>query len=46
VWTKDLDNTGNKAQLKRLVEGAEELLAQHRMTEGHLKAKILHVSKL
>jgi hypothetical protein len=46
VWTKDLDNTGNEAQLKRLVEGAEELLAQHRMTEGHLKAKILHVSKL
>jgi hypothetical protein len=32
VWTKDL-NTGNpnEAQLKRLVEGAEELLQQARM---------------
>jgi hypothetical protein len=47
VWTKDL-NTGNpnEAQLKRLVEGAEELLQQARMHEGHLRAKILHVSKL
>ena len=46
VWTKDLNNTRNEAQLKRLVEGAEELLAQARMHEGHLRAKILHVSKL
>jgi hypothetical protein len=46
VWIKDLSNTGNEAQLKRLVEGAEELLAQARMHEGHLRAKILHVSKL
>jgi hypothetical protein len=46
AWTKDLSNTGNEAQLKRLVEGAEELLAQARMHEGHLRAKILHVSKL
>ena len=47
VWTKDL-NSGNpnEAQLKRLVEGAEELLQQARMHEGHLRAKILHVSKL
>jgi hypothetical protein len=45
VWTKDLSNP-NGEQLKRLVEGAEELLAQHRMAEGHLKARILHVSKL
>jgi len=47
VWTKDL-NTGNpnEAQLKRLVEGAEELLAQARMHEGHLRAKRLHASKL
>jgi hypothetical protein len=47
VWTKDL-NTGhpNEAQLKRLIEGAEELLQQARMHEGHLRAKILHVSKL
>jgi hypothetical protein len=46
VWTKDLGNTGNEAQLKRLVEGAEELLQQARMHEGHLRAKILHASKL
>jgi hypothetical protein len=46
VWTKDLNNTGNEAQLKRLVEGAEELLAEARMHDCHLKAKILHVSKL
>jgi hypothetical protein len=47
VWTKDL-NTGNpnEAQLKRLVEGAEELLQQARMAEGHLKAKRLHQAKL
>jgi hypothetical protein len=47
VWTKDL-NTGNpnEAQLKRLIEGAEELLQQARMHEGHLKAKVLHRSKL
>ena len=43
VLTSELSND---AQLKRLVEGAEELLAQHRMAEGHLRAKILHVSKL
>ena len=34
------------SELKRLVDSAEELLAQHRMHEGHLKARILHVSKL
>ena len=47
VWTKDL-NTGNpnEAQLKRLVEGAEGLLQEARMHEGHLRAKLLHVSKL
>ena len=43
VLTSELSND---AQLKRLVEGAEELLAQARMHEGHLRAKILHVSKL
>jgi hypothetical protein len=43
VLTSELSND---AQLKRLVASAEELLAQHRMAEGHLKAKILHVSKL
>jgi hypothetical protein len=49
VWTKDLDNSidaSKQAQLDRLVEGAEQLLAQARMHEGHLRAKILHVSKL
>jgi hypothetical protein len=46
VWTKDLSKTGNEAQLKRLVEGAEEWLQQARMHEGHLRAKLLHVSKL
>lgn len=46
VSTKDLSDTGNEAQLKRLVEGAEELLAQARMHDCHLKARILHVSKL
>lgn len=46
VWTKDLGDTGNEAQLKRLVEGAEELLAQARMHDCHLKARILHLSKL
>jgi hypothetical protein len=40
------DELSNDVQLKRLVDSAKELLEQHRMAEGHLKAKILHVSKL
>ena len=34
------------SELKKLTDSAEELFQQHRMAEGHLKAKILHVSKL
>jgi hypothetical protein len=40
------DELSNDAQLKRLVASAEDLIAQHRIHEGHLRAKILHVSKL
>jgi hypothetical protein len=49
VLTSELSN---EEQLKRLVASAEDLIAQHRMAEGHMKAKarmkakILHVSKL
>jgi hypothetical protein len=34
------------SELKKLTDSAEELFQQHRMAEGHLKARILHVSKL
>ena len=34
------------SELSKLVADAENLLFQARMAEGHLKAKILHVSKL
>jgi hypothetical protein len=34
------------SELDKLVASAEELLFQARMHEGHLRAKILHVSKL
>jgi hypothetical protein len=40
------DELSNDAQLKRLVASAEDLIQQRRMHEGHLRAKILHVSKL
>jgi hypothetical protein len=40
------DELSNDEQLKRLVASAEDLIQQHRMHEGHLRAKILHVSKL
>jgi hypothetical protein len=43
VLTSELSND---EQLKRLVDSAKDLFEQHRMAEGHLKAKILHVSKL
>ena len=43
VLTSELSND---EQLKRLVDSANDLFEQHRMAEGHLKAKILHVSKL
>ena len=43
VLTSELSND---EQLKRLVASAEDLFQQHRMAEGHLRAKILHVSKL
>jgi hypothetical protein len=43
VLTSELSND---EKLKRLVDSAEDLFQQHRMAEGHLKAKILHVSKL
>jgi len=34
------------SELKKLTDSAEELFQQHRMAEGHLKARILHISKL
>ena len=34
------------SELKKLTDSAEELFQQHRMAEGHLKARIFHVSKL
>jgi hypothetical protein len=34
------------SELQKLTDSAEELFQQHRMAEGHLKARILHVSKL
>ena len=34
------------SELKKLTDSTEELFQQHRMAEGHLKARILHVSKL
>jgi hypothetical protein len=43
VLTSELSND---EQLKRLVDSANDLFEQHRMAEGHLRAKILHVSKL
>jgi hypothetical protein len=43
VLTSELSND---EQLRRLVDSANDLFEQHRMAEGHLKAKILHVSKL
>jgi hypothetical protein len=45
VLTSELSNS-NAEQLKRLEESAKDLFEQHRMAAGHLKAKILHVSKL
>ena len=43
VLTSELSNA---EQLKRLEDSAKDLFEQHRMAEGHLKARILHVSKL
>ena len=40
------DEFSNDEQLKRLVDSAKDLFEQHRRAEGHLKARILHVSKL
>jgi hypothetical protein len=40
------DELSNVEQLKRLEDSAKDLFEEHRMAEGHLRAKILHVSKL
>jgi hypothetical protein len=40
------DELSHAEQLKRLEDSAKDLFEQHRMAEGHLKARILHVSKL
>jgi hypothetical protein len=45
VLTSELSDS-NAEQLKRLEDSAKDLVEQHRMAAGHLKAKILHVSKL
>ena len=45
ITTDELSNS-NADQLKRLVDSANDLIEQHRMAEGHIRAKILHVSKL
>jgi hypothetical protein len=43
VLTSELSN---EAKLKQSEESAKDLFEQHRMHDGHLKARILHVAKL